>query len=271
MSSNASNQPTFASFYDFYDGPEYREKQLRMYCELASEVGGPVLELACGTGIISIELARAGFHITGLDISPEMLQVAREKVTREDTEVQSRFRLVEGDMKDLHLDEEFSLVLIPSNCLRYLTACNDQKDCLQAVHNHLKPGGLLVIEERNCTPDYLMTLRQRQRAITAQMSRVNPTTGRYTTFNWVDTHVDFATQTIHGRRFIDEVQDDGTVRRYMPEKGGAWQMHYFGRFELQLLIEQAGFAIRDLWGGHARGPFGAQSYNMIFVATRATS
>ena len=55
--------PTFASFYDFYDAAEFRRAQLGMYRDLAVQAGGEVLELACGTGIITLELARAaGSH-----------------------------------------------------------------------------------------------------------------------------------------------------------------------------------------------------------------
>ena len=80
MGSDVSCQPTFASFYDFYDSPDHRQDQLQVYCTLASEGGDPILELACGTGIIATELARAGLDVTGLDISSDMLQVAQEKM-----------------------------------------------------------------------------------------------------------------------------------------------------------------------------------------------
>ena len=55
MSNEGSNQLTFASFYDFYDGAEYRKDQLEMYRSLACEVGSPILDLACGTGIVTMQ------------------------------------------------------------------------------------------------------------------------------------------------------------------------------------------------------------------------
>lgn len=268
MESHASRPVTFASFYDFYDDPEYRQDELQMYRDLASEAGDPILELACGTGIITVELARAGFHVTGLDISSDMLQVAQEKIPREDTAVQSRIRLVEADMKDFRLDEKFNGIFIPSNSFGYLTTLADQKSCLQAIYAHLKPQGFTVIEERNYTPEVLMGMLQRRAAVTVHRAAVNPMTGKYTTYNWITHHIDFITQTIFGRRFIDEIQDDGTVKRYVPA-GGAHRTHYFNRSELQLLIEQAGFTVRDVWGGSDRQPLGSRSFNMIFVAQKS--
>ena len=50
------------------------------YLELARQCGGPVLELACGTGRVSIPLAEAGFAVTGLDASPPMVEAARQIV-----------------------------------------------------------------------------------------------------------------------------------------------------------------------------------------------
>jgi len=268
MSAGISSQPTFASFYDFYDGPEYRGDQLRMYQELATQAGKRVLELACGTGTVTLALARAGLDVTGLDISPDMLLVAKEKTAREEKEVQSRVHFIEGDMKSFQLDGEFDCVLVPSNAFGCLTAPEDRQSCLRSIREHLRPGGRLVIEERNYTPELLTRMFARCPAITAQMARVNPATGKHTMFNWATTHIDFVTQTIYARRFIDEVQDDGTVKRYLSADGGAHRTHYFSRFELHLLIEQAGLCVRDLWGGHDRQPFGPRSYNMIFVVDR---
>jgi len=267
MDISMPEQPTFASFYDFYDGPEYRQEQLAMYRSLAAEAGRKILELACGTGIITIDLARAGLEVTGLDISPDMMAVARDKIAREDGDVRSRIRLVESDMKDFRLDQEFDAIFLPANSFGWLTALDDQRSCLKCIRDRLRPSGLLVIEERHCPPPVVMSMWHSRLAVKAQMARVNPATGKHTTFNWVTTHIDFATQTIHSRSSIDEVQADGAVKRYIRGDGES-RNHYFTRFELQLLVEQAGFAITDLWGTHGRHPLGPNSYNMIFVARR---
>lgn len=267
VSTDVSGRQTFATFYDFYDGPEHRQGQLAMYRALAAEAGRRVLELACGTGIVAIDLARAGSEVTGLDVSAEMLQVAGEKIAREDADVQSRVRLLQADMKDFKLGQEFDAIFLAGNSFGYLTALDEQRSCLRTIYRHLRPGGLAVIEERNYTPEVLMGMWQRRLTPSTQMAKVNPATGKHTTFNWTWTHVDFVTQTIHSRSFIDEAQSDRTVKRYIRGDGTA-RNHYFGRFELQLLIEQAGLVVRDLWGGHNRQSLGPRTYNMIFVAKK---
>ena len=267
MNRTTVEPPTFESFYDFYDGPEHRQKQLAMYRALAAEAGERILELACGTGIIAIDLARAGHYVTGLDISPKMLAVAREKIGREERDVQPRIRLVQADMKDFQLDERFDAVFLTSNSFGYLTSLDDQRSCLEAIHEHLRPEGMLVIEERNYPPPALMSMWQNRLVTRAQTAKVNPATGKHTTCNWVTAHIDFVTQTIRSRSFIDEVQEDGTVKRFVRGDGTA-RNHYFNRFELQLLIERACFVVGPLWGSHDKEPLAPGSYSMIFAARK---
>ena len=259
---------SFASFYDFYDPAEYRRDQLAFYVELAAEAKDPVLELACGTGTVTLELARHGFDVTGLDISPDMLAIAREKLTREGPDVQRRVAYVEGDMAEFSMDRDYSTVLIPNSAFGYLTTADDQKRCLAAVYRHLRSGGTIVVEERFYTPDVLAGMLARRAVPTVQMARTNPATGKYTTFHWILRHIDFVRQTIHTSSYVEEIDSDGTVRRHANNAGGDTVTRFFSLPELQLLIEQAGFEILHAWGNHNRQPIAASSYNMILAARK---
>src|SRR5919202_3691329 len=73
--------------HPWVDGPTARlydafpfDADLSLYLELASETGGRVLEAACGTGRVLVPLVGAGFSVVGLDVSSEMLAVARQKL-----------------------------------------------------------------------------------------------------------------------------------------------------------------------------------------------
>src|SRR5436309_7814160 len=70
-----------------------------LYLELAAVQAGTILEVACGTGRVLLPLARAGHRITGLDASPHMLALAREKLDAAGPEVAARARLVRGEMR----------------------------------------------------------------------------------------------------------------------------------------------------------------------------
>ncbi len=271
MQPDPSMERTFASFYDFYDAAEYRRHQIEAYSRLAHEADGPVLELACGTGIIALELARKGIDVTGVDISPAMLDIFRGKLNQEEETVRRKATLIQGDMKDLEglgLSGGFSAVFIPNNAFGYLTSTDAQRQCLSAVSSRLPSGGILVVEERFYTPEILMGMLSRRAAPMNQMSRVNPRTGKFTSFHSMTVHIDFAGKTITGARYIEELQEDGTVHRVVPENGGHSRSRYFSRFELELLFEGAGLEVMHLWGGYDRQPFSASSRSMIFVCRK---
>ena len=84
--------PFVAEYYDYV--VPYRERHdIDFWVDVARQVGGPVLELGCGTGRVLIPTARAGFEITGLDLSGRMLEVCRGHLSQETEEVCSRVSL----------------------------------------------------------------------------------------------------------------------------------------------------------------------------------
>ncbi len=116
----------------------------RFYLGLARQASTrrhAVLELACGTGRITLPIARDGIEIVGLDNAPAMLDIARRKASAEDLHV----TWVEADMRDFDLGHRFGLVIIPYRSFLHLLTDDDQADCLAAVFRHLEPGGRLAL------------------------------------------------------------------------------------------------------------------------------
>jgi ubiquinone/menaquinone biosynthesis C-methylase UbiE len=89
-----------ADFARLYDAFPFTD-DLAFYAGLAGTQGGPVLELGCGSGRVLVPLARAGHHVVGVDTSPHMLALAREKLATEAPEVAARARLVQADLRYL--------------------------------------------------------------------------------------------------------------------------------------------------------------------------
>ncbi len=94
---------------EFYDSviPYAQRQDIHFYVEMAQKMGGPVLELGCGTGRVLIPTARAGIDITGFDYSSRMLEVLKAKLQLEPIEVQKRVELVQGDMRNFDLGRKF--------------------------------------------------------------------------------------------------------------------------------------------------------------------
>jgi ubiquinone/menaquinone biosynthesis C-methylase UbiE len=131
---------------------------VEFYRELAAEQGGPILELACGTGRVAIPLAAAGFDVVGLDLSSPMLEIGRSKQRAAPSPVSSRLTFVHGDMRDFDLGRTFPLAVIAFRSFASLLTVDDQRLCLTAIRRHLEPQGLLAVNVFDprldlCVPD----------------------------------------------------------------------------------------------------------------------
>ncbi|RWD47231.1 MAG: class I SAM-dependent methyltransferase [Mesorhizobium sp.] len=115
------------------------------YRKLACSTGGPILELACGTGRLTIPLALEGHEVVGLDASYPMLRAARAKAEAKRAKVE----FVLGDMRRFDLGRYFALVIVSCNSLAHITANEDIVECLSRIARHLVPGGLLAFDVVN--------------------------------------------------------------------------------------------------------------------------
>lgn len=126
-----------------YDQEDASDTGLAFYAALAQETGGPVLEIACGTGRVSIPIARSGYSVTGLDIVPAMLERARGK------SIGLPIRWVEGDARTFDLGEQFHLIFLTGNAFQAFLTNADQEALLGRVRAHLSGEGLFAFETRN--------------------------------------------------------------------------------------------------------------------------
>jgi SAM-dependent methyltransferase len=136
-----------------YEDPAYytktyrsRIEDVRYYVDLAVARSGPVLELGCGNGRITLPIARFGVPVTGLDRSREMLADLRARLRDEPAEVHELVTVRGGDMRSFRLGKRFPLVLCPFNAFLHLYTRQDVERFLARVHEHLAPGGELVFD-----------------------------------------------------------------------------------------------------------------------------
>jgi ubiquinone/menaquinone biosynthesis C-methylase UbiE len=126
----------FAPVYDAWAAD--MTEDVDFYVELAREAQGPVVELAAGTGRISIPIAeRTGKRVIGIDLSPAMLARARENAAEAEVEVELR----EADMRDLDFDAATDLVICPYRALLHLRTWSDRRRVFERVARALRPGG----------------------------------------------------------------------------------------------------------------------------------
>lgn len=130
-----------AQRYDGVDGmfaPEAVGRAVEALALLAD--GGPALEFAIGTGRIGVPLRAKGVPVTGIELSPPMVDQLRTKVSEVELPVTI------GDMATTRVDGEFSLVLLVFNTIGNLRTQQEQVECFRNAARHLRPGGRFVVE-----------------------------------------------------------------------------------------------------------------------------
>lgn len=238
------------------------DADLPLYLELAAAQGGRVLELACGSGRVLVPLARAGYRIVGLDASPHMLALAREKLAAAGPDVAARATLVRGDIRSFALDDPFDLAIVAVKSFAYLTARADQQRALAAIAAHLRPGGLLALDLLHPAPAWLAeppgSLRQ-------DLVQSAPDTSVTVARTEAVVSTDLAAQVRVIRSAYEVVAPGGAATKRFVE----WPFRFTYRFEAEHLLERAGFTVEALYGGYAREPFTSDSRVMLFLARRS--
>ncbi|HEY2388048.1 MAG TPA: class I SAM-dependent methyltransferase [Candidatus Binatia bacterium] len=214
------------------------------YLELAREVGGPVLELGCGTGRTLIPIARAGIECMGLDTSPAMLRVLREK--------SPDVHVVNGDMRDFDLGRRFRLVTIPFRALSHLLDVDAQLACFACVRRHLEKDGALAFDVFD--PNLAIIAKAE---IPESLSVTFDDGGR-------------PMRPFESTRFDRAHQVLTVTFRFEggpPELTGAAEirLRWFYRYELEHLLARAGFTDVRLFGAFDRRPWGTGDETVVIA------
>jgi len=145
----------YAPFYDWENAQTLGRRDVPFWRNLALNAGGSVLELGCGTGRISLPLARAGVPVVGVDRSAAMLAFARRRIRRD--QLQRRLRLVQADIRHLPFPsasparrtrrrDSLAMVMAPYGILQSLLYERDLARTLAEVHRVLQPNGTFGLE-----------------------------------------------------------------------------------------------------------------------------
>lgn len=146
MTADLKRYQLFGWDYDHFS--PLNENEFDWYKNFARQAGGPILELACGTGRLLSKLAELGYDVTGIDLSSQMLEIAKTSVASLPVDKKNKITLVNGDITDFDFARQFGLIYIADNSFRELCTKEAQVSCLKAVYRHLLPTGLFLLTVR---------------------------------------------------------------------------------------------------------------------------
>lgn len=253
----------YLSTADFYDIDNYNlwYHDLDFYLEYARHQGGAILEVACGTGRVTIPLAQAGFEVHGIDLSLPMLTIFRRKLDSLDTETARRIALEHADMADFELGRTFDLIIVPFRAFQALTTDERARSALLCMKRHLSERGLLIIDLFK--PSWRM-----DRSWETDEERVDwvkniPETGETIVRTEISRRIDTVSQIIYPE-IIYYVEGPAGDRRKIVEP---LALRYYYEYQMQVHLACAGLAVVDTFGSYDRRGTDAGS-ELIFVARR---
>ncbi len=219
------------------------------FLTLAQQLGGPALEIACGTGRLTIPMAEQGVEITGLDIVPGMLARAKEKAPH------LPIRWVEADARYFNLGMQFRLIFMSSAGMQHFLTRADQEAALACVRAHLAPEGRFVFGVLFPHARNMETCETEQEwfVYTNDLDQEVRVTG-------TDSYND-----------LSQVHTETAYRRWKDETGqeilqvAPLSLRYFFPQEMDLLLQHNGFEVLERYGDWDRSPLTSESLMMIFV------
>jgi SAM-dependent methyltransferase len=245
----------YAPFYDWENAQTVARRDVAFWRRIAAAQSGRVLELGCGTGRVTVPVARAGARIVGIDRSAPMLARGRRRLRRARLKSAA---LVRGDIRHLPFRRRagFSLVMAPYGILQSLTREKDLRTTMQAVHGVLRRGGLFVVD---LVPD-LPRWSEYDRRTSLAGSR-----GRGTQLTLIET----VRQDVGRRLTIFD-------HEYVERTGRARRVHRFSLTfrtlsvpQMSRRLENAGFRIRAVLGDYLGGPWDSRSDVWVLLAEKA--
>ena len=243
--------PEYDPLADLYDLEYPHDYDAPFWLALAEREGGPIVEWGAGTGRIAVPLARAGFDVTGIELSQWMVEEGRKKG--------ESVEWVRGDMRSAELGRRYKLAVCAFNSFLCLLTVDDALAFLRNAREHLEPGGLLGIEVSAFSPEELME-EPGGPELHHDFTRELPdgkldrsSVSRY----------DVASQLLRMRLFYELYDASGELK---DRRAHDLTIRVVGRAELELMLRLAGFEVEAVYGGFEGEPFAAGSDHLIVLA-----
>lgn len=224
----------YARYYDlFYEKKDYPKEASFIDEILKKHKCRKVIDVGCGTGRHAIPLAKKGYAIMGVDVSKEMLKIARENAERENVRVDFRT----ADMRNLNFRAKFDAVLCLFDTILYNATNEEIFSTIKSFNRTLKKGGVLILDFRSFLDAWGEELKKEVKSKKKIGERTFAQTYKLK-YNFFDQTVDRSAKYIileKGRKKALNIRR-APVRRLFPQ-------------EIRAYLEFLGFKVLNFYGG----------------------
>ena len=222
------------------------------FLDFAKKLDGPVLELGCGTGRVTIPLAQNGVDITGLDVVPAMIERAKQKAG------ELPIQWITADVRCFRLERSFRLIFEIGSVFQHVLTRSDQEAFLARVREHLENDGRFIVSLLFPRPDLLTSVETEK--------------------EWFS-YENHAGQKIRvsGTEYYDPVRQvklETAYRRWVDDSGqeilkvAPLSLRYVFPQEMEALLYYNGFQVLEQFGDWDSSPLTNKSRLMIFVCRK---
>ncbi|MFJ7666110.1 class I SAM-dependent methyltransferase [Lysinibacillus sp. NPDC097195] len=251
--------------FEEYDDPTLYDKENETYLpelpfllKWASTTQGTIIDLACGTGRLTIPLAQNGCELIGVDIHEGMLSEAKQKTVNLDLPI----KWLKQDCTKLKLMAKSSLIYSVGNSFQHFLTNASQDGFLSSVNNHLEIGGTFIFNTRFPSVEELL----------------QPSTEEYwRTYTDRDTLHTVDLYTISHYDALSQLQHYTTIRKYknndgqiLDEKSTKISLRYVFPKEMERMLLNNGFEIVDVFQDWKETAVTNESYELIYVCKKST-
>ncbi|TFE01525.1 class I SAM-dependent methyltransferase [Jeotgalibacillus salarius] len=250
-----------ANNFEEYDDPILYDKENGSYIsevpflfKWASVKPGPIIDLACGTGRVTIPLAEKGLQVTGVDVHKGMLNEARKKSASAGFKVE----WLEQDATKLSLGMKSSLIYSVGNSFQHFLTNEEQDGLLSSVNRHLEDEGIFIFNTRFPSAEELL----------------QPATEEYWR-SYKDGEHKVDVSTISHYDALQQIQHYTTIRKYknthdemVDEKRTNISLRYVFPKEMERLLDSHGLEIVHIYQDWKETPLTNESDEMVYVCRK---
>ena len=250
----------FADIYSVWTSTAPSARANRsFYVDAYLGAAGLVCELGVGDGRIAVDAAARGCAMVGVDSSPAMLALCRDRANR--AAVSHLMTLIEADFRTFELPSPAGLIALPYHSIGHLQSIDDKRAALRQVHAQLRPGGTFVFDDFFMTPATLERMRH------VQLRAEYTSTGGNDVLLWVTSLVNETEQSMRVVTWEDALDTDGTLRSRRYRK---LSLSWLEPAQAKQLLEDTGFIIDHCFGDFDHTRFDAASaQEQIWIAHKA--